>query len=377
MRRRILPLLLLASCHGFHSTAVDAAPDGAPPDAARPADAAPLPLVVDFTVENCPLPDADLPSCSGTAPFTVQFEPITTATISQYRWDFGDGKSDDPSATPLHTFDSPGSFSVTLYGFDWTGGMVQKTRDNFINVSPNGLGERCQADQQCASDLYCLCSAANPCTTGPLGGMCTSLCQKSSCAVGEVCANLGTATANSGHAEPWQTQICLPACRSDTDCPAGLGCRTLPGWPNAALSVHGCFADVPADLGGPCRSAAGALRNDLCVAGLCADLGALGLCSRNCSATLCPAGSDCVVFGDGRELCLVPCASGFPCNSDPLLTCVGPALSLLGYRLKTPPLGEQAGAYCAPKPCADDTYCGAAGLCRQDSGGGHCVARAD
>ena len=374
MRRCVLALLL-ASCGSRELSVADAGPDVAPPDVAQPTDVAPLPLAVDFTVVNCLPPDPNLPSCSGTAPFTVQFEPIVTATISQYRWNFGDGTPDDPNATPLHTFTAPRSFDVTLFGFDWAGSRVQKTRPSFITVLPNALGQPCQDDQQCESDLFCLCSGANPCITGPLGGMCTSLCQKNSCPAGDVCANLATAASNSDRPESWQTQVCLPTCLSDADCTAGLRCRTLPGWPNATAWVHGCFADVPADLGGPCLSATGVRRNDLCVTGLCADLGALGLCSHDCTSASCPVGSDCAVFGDGRALCLVPCSSSFPCNQDPLLTCVASGQSLLGYHLKTTPSGGGGGAYCAPNPCGADSDCGAAGLCRKDSGGGHCVAR--
>ena len=231
---------------------VDAGPDSAPPDAAPPADVGPLPLAVDFTVANCPQLDPTVPSCTGTAPFTVQFVPITTTTVSQYRWHFSDGTPDDPSATPSHTFGTPGSFDVTLVGVGSTGSVDTKTHAGFIIVLADGMGAPCQTDQQCAPNLYCLCSAANPCTTGPLGGMCTSSCQKSDCPVGSVCTNLATAAANSGHAEPWQSQLCLPGCSSDADCTAGLRCRTLPGWPNGTSWVHGCFADVPADLGGPC-----------------------------------------------------------------------------------------------------------------------------
>jgi PKD repeat protein len=376
-RRVLLSLLLLASCHSIPSPVVDAGPDSAPPDVALPADVGPLPLAVDFTVANCPRLDPSVPSCSGTAPFTVQFVPITTTTVSQYRWRFGDGTPDDPSAAPSHTFSTPGPFDVTLWGFGSTGIVVTKTHAGFIIVLADGIGAPCQTDQQCAPDLSCLCSAANPCTTGPIGGMCTSLCQKSDCPVGAVCTNLATAAANSGHAEPWQSQLCLPSCSSDADCTAGLRCRPLPGWPNGTLWVHGCFADVPADLGGPCSDATGVRRNDLCVTGLCADLGALGLCSRNCTNALCPAGSDCAVFGDGRELCLVACSSSFLCDQDPLLACVAPGPSLLGFELTTPPSTGAGGAYCAPKPCASNTDCGAAGLCRADSGGGHCVARSD
>ena len=49
--------------------------------------------------------------------------------------------------------------------------------------------------------------------------------------------------------------------------------------------------------------------------------------------------------------------------------------SLLGYQLKTTPSGAGGAAYCAPKLCVNDADCSAAGLCRKDSGGSHCVAR--
>jgi PKD repeat protein len=342
---------------------------------APPADTDPPPLAVDFTVNDCPQFDPAVPSCSGTAPFTVQFVPIATTTIRQYRWHFSDGTSDNPSPAPSHTFSTPGAYDITVWGFGSTGSVASKTRTGFIIALANGMGAPCQIDQQCAPDLYCLCSAANPCPSGPQSGICSSLCQKSDCPVGGVCANLATAAANSGRAEPWQSQVCLPVCTSDEDCTAGLHCRTLPGWPNGTLWIRGCFADVPADLGAPCLDATGVHRNDLCVTGLCADLGALGVCSRNCASTPCPTGSDCAVFGDGRDLCLVPCSSTFLCDRDPLLTCVAPGPSLLGFELSPPPSTGGGGAYCAPKPCASNTDCGAAGLCREASGGGHCVTR--
>ena len=365
----------MVACGGRSSPVTDAGPDGAPLDTAPAADTGPLPLAVDFTVEDCPRYDSAEPSCTGVAPFTVRFVPVVTTTISKYLWNFGDGTSDDTADTPSHTFSTPGSFDVTLVGVGSTGGVAPKTRAGFIIVLANGLGEPCQADQQCVLGLSCLCSTASPCTTGPLGGMCVSLCQQGGCAVGAVCANLEAAAATSGRAEPWQTQVCLPSCFSDADCAAGLRCRTLPGWPDSTSWVHGCFADVPADLGGPCLDATGVLRNDLCLTGWCADLGALGLCSRDCTSATCPTGSDCAAFGDGRELCLVPCSASFLCGQDPLLTCVAPSSSLLGYQLKNPPTGTAGVPYCAPKPCANNTYCEPAGLCRDDPGVSHCVAR--
>ena len=374
-RRVLLPVILLASCHGRPLPEVDAGPDSAPPDLAPPADVGPPPPEVDFTVKDCLQFDPAVPSCTGTAPFAVQFVPITTTTFSQYRWQFSDGTSDDPSVTPSHTFAEPGLYDVTLWAFGSMGSKATKTHTGFIIVLANEMGAPCQADQQCATNLHCFCSAASPCTTGPLGGMCTSSCQKSDCPVGNVCANLATAATNSGHADPWETQLCLPGCKSDADCTGGLHCRMLPGWPSGASWVHGCFADVPADLGGPCLDATGVRRNDLCVTGLCSDLGALGLCSHDCTSDLCPVGSDCTVFGDGRELCLVRCSSSFLCDQDPLLACVAPGASLLGFQLIVQPSLGGEGLYCAPKPCTGNTDCDPAGLCRQDSGGGHCIAR--
>ena len=90
MRPRVLLLLLLASCGGRSSAVADAGADSAPPDTAPLADVGPLPLAIDFTVAECPQLDSTKASCTGTAPFTVQFTPIATTTISQYRWNFGD-----------------------------------------------------------------------------------------------------------------------------------------------------------------------------------------------------------------------------------------------------------------------------------------------
>jgi PKD repeat protein len=375
MRWCVLPLLLFAGCGGQPSPAVDARPYVPPPDSAPTPDAPPPPLAVDFTAVGCLRVVSTDPTCTGAAPFTVQFVPITSQAVIKYSWNFGDGSSDDTSPAPSHTFQNPGSFNVMLAGFSGTGELVTHTRPGFVIVSPTLMGGTCQADEQCDADLACLCSKANPCTAGPLAGMCTTTCGKQDCPGGMVCANLATTPGAPGRTEPWQTQICLPQCLLDTDCGDGLKCRSLPSWPTTQTQVHGCFTDAPVELGDSCLDAAGAPRNDLCLSGLCADLGALGLCSRNCSDLPCSAGSDCAVFGDDRELCLVPCSSSSPCNTDPLLTCVAPGLGPLGYQLKDPPSSSGGNAYCAPKPCASNADCSPAGTCSLESGGGHCVAR--
>ncbi len=49
---------------------------------------------------------------SGIAPLAVQFSDQSTGSISSWSWDFGDGVSDEQN--PLHTFTSPGVYTVAL-----------------------------------------------------------------------------------------------------------------------------------------------------------------------------------------------------------------------------------------------------------------------
>jgi PKD repeat protein len=369
MNWRVLPFLILGACSSAARPAVDAGWDSLPRDARLPGDTEPPTPAVDFTVANCPETDVQKGSCKGTAPFTIQFIPVASSGITRFLWDFGDAGSADVEA-PWHTFDSPGTFDITLRGVVATG-LVMKSRPAFIEVVPSPEGSPCLRDEQCDSKT-CLCSTAKPCSHGPVNGLCSSLCQTGSCPDDQVCVNLVT-TASNARAEPWQTQVCLPSCERDTDCPAGLICRPLPAWPNAATRVKGCFVDVPRELGSSCVDSANRLRNDLCLSGLCANLGALGLCSRDCSSEPCPTGSECALFGDGRSLCLLPCSSTIRCDADPLLSCVAAGPSLLGFKIQS--AGNSGAVYCAPKPCVANTDCGAVGVCQQASGGGHCVSR--
>jgi PKD repeat protein len=51
---------------------------------------------------------------SGDAPLPVTFDPkCSTGAIETYSWDFGDGGTSD-SRKPAHTFENPGTYSVTL-----------------------------------------------------------------------------------------------------------------------------------------------------------------------------------------------------------------------------------------------------------------------
>ncbi len=323
MRRVLLATLAFAACTKADVPPLDAGTDGGSPEVTPVPLDAELSLSVDFTVEDCPSFDPQAPACTGKVPLTLLFVPLATTAVTQYIWDFGDTTPFDSETTPSHTYTMPGVYTVKVLAAGAAGGVMTKIHSQFVIAAADGAGDACTSNPQCGGGLYCLCSASAPCATGPALGMCASSCQTSACDSDQVCAGLLTATPPSGEAAPWQTSLCLLGCSVDADCATGLRCRTLPPGPTGSAWVRGCFTDLPGDVGDPCSDASGAHRNDLCASGFCADLGAKGLCSMDCSVASCPPGSDCGVLGDGRKLCLRPCGP-FTCSADPLLTCVVP-----------------------------------------------------
>jgi len=339
-----------------------------------------VPLSIDFSVENCPAFDAQAFTCTGRAPLTVRFVPLATATVSQYFWDFGDSTPYGGELAPSHVYTTPGVYSVRMLATGVSGDVVSKVHSESIVVQANAVGYPCDTNAQCDQGLFCLCPTSAPCATGPTHGLCAASCQAGICDNAEICAGLLTATPPMGNASAWQAPMCLHQCAKDADCAAGLFCRTLPPGPAGSAWLHGCFSNIPADVGEPCRDSEGNLRDDLCASGLCADLGANGVCSASCGVVSCPPGSDCLVFGDGRTLCLRPCTN-FACSQDPLLTCVIPNSGDLGYQLASPSNPNAASSYCAPEPCTlgdprGDT-CLPTGTCVFANGGGHCVRRSN
>ena len=62
--------------------------------------------------------DSDaLPSINGCAPFTVDFNNVSTGAVD-YIWDFGDGSAGSTVFEPTHTFVLPGTYSVQLVAID-------------------------------------------------------------------------------------------------------------------------------------------------------------------------------------------------------------------------------------------------------------------
>jgi PKD repeat protein len=373
-RLLILAGLAAAACEQQETPVRDGGEDLAPADTPAPPSDPPVSLAVDFAVENCPSFDPAALTCTGHVPLTIRFVPLATATVTKYLWDFGD-LSSASEATPSHTYTTPGTYTVKIIATGAGGGVVTRAHAGFIVAEANGPGEACDTSTQCKPSLFCLCPAGAGCSNGLAHGICAASCPYGLCGSGQVCAGLSTPTVPPASPEPWQTDLCLLTCKSDADCPADLGCRTLPPGPDGIGWVHGCFAHVPVDIGEPCTDSSGNLRDDLCASGTCADLGALGMCSMDCETTSCPPGSDCALLGDGRKLCLRPCTGGFGCASDSLLTCLAPGPGDLGYHLTNPDDPEAASSYCAPKPCAADDACFPAGICATATGSGHCVRR--
>jgi PKD repeat protein len=372
-----LAALAAAACGKGSIPVADGGTDLAAADTHPPPGDIPVSLAVDFAVENCPLFDPVALTCTGSVPLAIRFVPLATTTVTSCQWDFGDGSARDFETAPSHVYSRPGTYTVKIIATDVGGGLVTKVHTGFIVAQANVLGDPCDSSQQCGQGLFCLCPASAACSTGPSRGMCTSACASRFCGDRQVCANLLTPTPPPATTEPWQTSLCLPECTLDSDCLAGLRCRTLPPGPAGSAWVHGCFAEVPGDVGEPCMDASGNLRDDLCVGGLCANLGAQGMCSMDCARASCPPGSDCVVFGDGRELCLRPCTGSlsFPCDLDPLLECIIPNPGDLGYQLPSNSSSSFASSYCAPKSCLKDEACRPTGTCQAQTGAGHCVRR--
>jgi len=375
LRLAALALLAAGACAKIEETTRDAQVDLFSSDSTPVPSDGPTPLAVDFAVENCPSFDPVLLTCSGKVPLAVRFVPLATSTVTKYLWDFGDGSTFGAEAAPSHVYGTPGAYTVRIIATGVGGGVVTMAHAGFIVAKPGAVGDPCESSAQCQPGISCLCPARAACSSGPAHGMCASECILGLCDDGQVCAKLLTAPPPPDAAEPWQTSLCLPGCATGADCPAGLNCRTLPPGPAGSAWVRGCFADVPRDVGDPCTDASGNRRDDLCASGMCADLGAQGLCTMNCQVESCPPGSDCALLGDGRKLCLRPCTGGFTCAQDALLTCVVPGPGALGYLRSGPDNTGGASSYCAPNPCVSDDACLPTGSCIAETGGGHCVRR--
>ena len=70
---------------------------------------------------------------AGSPPLTVAFHAVTTCDPSTCNWDFGDGVGTSSGASPVYTYLSPGTYSVTLTVTNACG-SVSVTRENYVSV---------------------------------------------------------------------------------------------------------------------------------------------------------------------------------------------------------------------------------------------------
>jgi PKD repeat protein len=83
------------------------------------------PSVVDFTSNTQ----------SGNAPLPVTFTDASTPGGTAYAWDFGVGEGTGTGATVSHTYNTPGTYTVSLTVTYPLIGDVTTTKTNYISVS--------------------------------------------------------------------------------------------------------------------------------------------------------------------------------------------------------------------------------------------------
>jgi PKD repeat protein len=406
------------------------APGGLDGGGGGPADAFPSeglqPLALDFAITGCTRYDTGAARCYGSSPLTLSFSPVTSPSLTQFRWSFGDGTSSSDRA-PKHTYVLPDTYDVTLVG---AGDAGTASSTQHVSVSALGAGSPCDVDGQCGTGLTCVCGGGTDCGPGFSRGLCTAPCGAGGCSAGSACAALAPApgdggagvsadagaprdggddardggaaardggdaaqggdagedgdagggvdggvdaradgSTGDGGASPspptdFRQPVCLASCKQDVDCPTGLACRQLPSG-DATAGTHWvgiCFPPALGDVGQPCRGPDGALSSAACLTGTCANVGALGLCTASCDAT-------------------DPCPSGSACarfgdgRSMCLAICAAtgdcardPLLACVapggaGTLGFTVADGTPGTTYCAPRHCTTGADCAPAGVC--------------
>jgi PKD repeat protein len=89
-------------------------------------------FLIDTTVEPDIVAAFSADTLFGEAPFTVQFSNESYGDIIGYTWDFGDSSGSELE-NPLHTYQYPGLYTVTLYAYNFTW-YNQEVKENYINV---------------------------------------------------------------------------------------------------------------------------------------------------------------------------------------------------------------------------------------------------
>jgi gliding motility-associated-like protein len=106
--------------------------------------------VMNNTVVVQALPTANITS-SGTiscrAPFSVSFNSNASPGVT-YLWNFGDGNT-STLANPVHTYTTPGNFTVSLTVRNAAGCTYTQTRQNYIQIDPTVVAFNTTTPQGC------------------------------------------------------------------------------------------------------------------------------------------------------------------------------------------------------------------------------------
>jgi PGF-pre-PGF domain-containing protein len=85
-----------------------------------------------------PLIDADFSASplSGTAPLSAHFMDLSSNSTKSWEWDFdGDGIVDSKDRNPVHTYENPGNYTVSLMASNGTSENDTETKTGYITVT--------------------------------------------------------------------------------------------------------------------------------------------------------------------------------------------------------------------------------------------------
>src|SRR5690606_15415532 len=80
-----------------------------------------------------PVTDFTATPTSGPASLAVQFTDTSTEQPTSWSWDFGDGSALSTQQNPLHTYTTPGIYTVALTATN-EAGAITETKSNFVEV---------------------------------------------------------------------------------------------------------------------------------------------------------------------------------------------------------------------------------------------------
>ncbi len=87
-----------------------------------------------YLVPVLPVADFEANVTSGVAPLTVYFSGLSTGSPTLCEWDFGDGSSNMSGFVATHTYNSAGSYTVTMTASNANGSSTAQ-KVNYITVS--------------------------------------------------------------------------------------------------------------------------------------------------------------------------------------------------------------------------------------------------